>query len=463
MDGAHHGGGSKSERHHVAQEHAQAVARETAHEEEPHAEPHYVERRVSLHHARDALTPKHHHNAYLHHAQRERTPEECARAALRDNHVGEQRGDGHRGARHAQYLYQRSRGKPFLADGKHDELLSHQSEAQQQREGDERREAHHLAEHVGLATRLVAQAHEHRLRHLRHHALHQRVALRVPLIRLVVVARIARREVVAQQDVEHVVVHVRHYRRGEYLAREAEHAAHRGERDAAQRGAPRRVVPLEEGVDRHVHQSLRGERPVGCARKRHAHTHEARRDDSDGAGGCLLLRLQMLEEVSRLRRAQRGDDDAQEGVAAERHHALRVIVVADERCGEEECGVERGSHDDVEPEHRVVVLRSRILKVGERRAEAAVLQRRRHEREDAYHRHHAVVGWREQSSEHDAEREAHHLLHATIQAAPEQALRCLFLQCFHIVFSFLLQSYTYTATFSEFSCIIFVGAARFSS
>ena len=254
----HYASGGKGERHYIAEEHPVAVARETTHEEEPHEQPQRVEQHVAHHHCADAKRPDAQHCGDEGHAQGEGAPEEGARLALGYYHIGEERGDGHRRARHAEYLDELCRGEPFLAYCQHDELLCHEAEAEEQGERYERREAHHLAEHVELAPTLVVKAHKHGLSHLRHHALHQREALEVPLVGLVVVARVARREVVAEQDVEHIVVDARYDGCGEYLARESEHAPYGGEGDAADGGSPGREIPLEEGVDAHVNQSLRG-------------------------------------------------------------------------------------------------------------------------------------------------------------------------------------------------------------
>ena len=90
------------------------------------------------------------------------------------------------------------------------ELRRYKSEAEKQRESHERRETHHLAEYVELTARLVAKAHQDRLRHLRHHALYERETLGVPLVSLIVVARIAGREIMSQENIQHIVVDAGH-------------------------------------------------------------------------------------------------------------------------------------------------------------------------------------------------------------------------------------------------------------
>ena len=50
--------------------------------------------------------------------------------------------------------------------------MRHQSEAKQQRERDEGREAHHLTKHLQLTLSFVVQSHKHRLVHLFQHISH---------------------------------------------------------------------------------------------------------------------------------------------------------------------------------------------------------------------------------------------------------------------------------------------------
>ena len=63
--------------------------------------------------------------------------------------------------------------QPFLADGEYDKLLGHQSETQQQREGDKRGKAHHLPQYGELSLLIISHTHKHRLVHLFHHPLNQ--------------------------------------------------------------------------------------------------------------------------------------------------------------------------------------------------------------------------------------------------------------------------------------------------
>ena len=176
------------------------------------------------------------------------------------------------------------------------------------------------------------------------------------MICLVIVAGVARREIVAQHDVEHVVVDMCGDGGRQYLARETEHAAHRGKRYATQRRPPRRVMPLQRGVEGDVDHSLCGKRPIRHATKRHASTHATRHQHCRHSRLSLLFRTQMLEPPRRLRRAERRHHDAQEGVTAERHHLRCVVVVADERCGGEEHEIHACAHDYVEPEHYLPIV-----------------------------------------------------------------------------------------------------------
>lgn len=108
---------------------------------------------------------------------------------------------------------------------------------------------------------------------------------------------------------------------------------------------------------------------------------------------------------------------------------------------QEEGGVERDAHEDVEPEHRVIVGVRGGLLVGQRHLEPAVLQGHGHEREHADDGHHAIVGGCQQAPQDDAEQQAYDLLHHRVHAAPEQSAGSLLFQCLHssIVVIFCLQ------------------------
>ena len=109
--------------------------------------------------------------------------------------------------------------------------------------------------------------------------------------------------------------------------------------------------------------------------------------------------------------------------------------------GQEEGGVERDAHEDVEPEHRVIVGVRGGLLVGQRHLEHAVLQGHGHEREHADDGHHAIVGGCQQAPQDDAEQQAYDLLHHRVHAASEQSAGGLLFQCLHssIVVIFCLQ------------------------
>lgn len=130
----------------------------------------------------------------------------------------------------------------------------------------------------------------HRLRHLPHHVLYERVALEVPLVGLVEVAGVGRGEIVAQQYVEHVVVDVCGDGGRQYLAREAEHPAHRGEDDTAHRGAPGRVVPQRHHLRRVVPPPYEGggQEEGGVERDAHEDVEPEHRVIAGVRGGLLV-------------------------------------------------------------------------------------------------------------------------------------------------------------------------------
>ena len=98
-----------------------------------------------------------------------------------------------------------------------------------------------------------------------------------------------------------------------------------------------------------------------------------------------------------------------------------------QRCAEEKCHIETETHDDVEPEHRVVVAVGGMLQVDQSLCEAAALQVASDEREDGEYADDTIVGRREQARQEDAEQDVEHLCGAAVHGSPKQSLRSFLL------------------------------------
>ena len=195
-------------------------------------------------------------------------------------------------------------------------------------------------------------------------------------------------------------------------------------RSSHPRGAPGAVVPVHGRAGEDVEVGLRGERPVGKAHVGHDDGNAAGEQDCHHASLGLLLGAQVLEEPGRLRGAETGEDDSEEGVARQGRELRHVVETGDEWCAEEEHNVDAATHEDVEPEYGVVVAVGGLAQVGQCRLETAVLQVVADEREDADHGNHAEVRLVEPSGQNDAKHDAQQLLHRAVQTAPKQSFRC---------------------------------------
>ena len=81
----------------------------------------------------------------------------------------------------------------------------------------------------------------------------------------------------------------------------------------------------------------------------------------------------------------------------------------------------------------------RLLQIDEARLETARLQFVGYHREHRQHRRHAVIRRIQQTSEDNSESQSEQLLNAVVHPAPEEALRCLILQRFHLFISFAVE------------------------
>ena len=82
----------------------------------------------------------------------------------------------------------------------------------------------------------------------------------------------------------------------------------------------------------------------------------------------------MTKEIGTLCCAKTREHEAEEGEASEGAENRFVVEVGYERCGKEKDDVEHKAHDDVEPEHGIVLLVRRLAFVGKSGSETALLQ-----------------------------------------------------------------------------------------
>lgn len=194
-----------------------------------------------------------------------------------------------------------------------------------------------------------------------------------------------------------------------------------------QGGAPCRVVPQQYGVGGDEQVGLRSQRPIGEPLPGHQGAHDTREEHRGDASLGYLFYFQVFREEGGLRRTETGEDESEEGVAAEGHEVGLVIVVGDEGRAEKEDDVYHRTCHHVEPEHGIIVFVCGTFQVDQGRLETATLQLIGDERKDADHGDHTIIVGREQSSEDDAKDQSYELLHAIVHAAPKQSFcRLLF-------------------------------------
>lgn len=92
-----------------------------------------------------------------------------------------------------------------------------------------------------------------------------------------------------------------------------------------------------------------------------------------------------------------------------------------QRSAEEEHHIERKTHDDIEPEHRVVVAVGGMFQVDQSLRESAALQVASNECKDGEYADDSIVGRREQACQEDAEQDVEHLCGATVHSSPKQS------------------------------------------
>ena len=123
--------------------------------------------------------------------------------------------------------------------------MRHHRQAEQHRERNKGRKPHHLPQHRQLPFTFVAQSYEHRLVHLPQHIPHEQEALRTPLVGLVIVARVRLAVIVSQQQVHHIIIQLREYRRQHNPEAEGEDFLKRGKYSRKEERGRRNEITLE--------------------------------------------------------------------------------------------------------------------------------------------------------------------------------------------------------------------------
>ena len=302
----HHRQGCQRKRQNILQEHPYPIAYQATGEILPYEQPDDVQQHVGDDHRADAPMPYQNHRQNLNHTQGKGHPKISTRLTVAHHQTRHELAHRNDGTTHAENLQQEGTRQPFFGDSQDDKLPSHHSKSQHQREGDECREADQLAQGFQLASRLLTKIYQHRLSHRIHHSLYHAVSLEVPLRSLVVITRIMRREVMTQQDIQHIVVDMRGDGGSQQFAAELEHPADRFKIEPQTR-APRRIMPEQHRIHDAVNDGLGGQSPIRHATKRHDHSYHTRKERGDDARLRPLLHHHVLEEISRLSRTEAGE------------------------------------------------------------------------------------------------------------------------------------------------------------
>ena len=135
--------------------------------------------------------------------------------------------------------------------------------------------------------------------------------------------------------------------------------------------------------------------------------------DGDEVDDGYLAVHQVFQHIAVDGDADGGDGQTEEEHARHLYQTGLAEIVCDKRRADKEKGIERQAHQQVEPEHGVIVARRGRFQVDEPLGESASLNGSRDGGEEGEHTHDAIFGRREQPAEHNAEDDIQHL-HATI-------------------------------------------------
>ena len=370
----------------------------------PYSEPEDAEHGVGDDHGEDAVVARNEDESYLQDNLHYVTPHVDVRPSAAYRQLLIHRVEGKEGTADTQHLKHGYTLSPFLADGEKDKLLRYERQAEEGREGEERREAHQLTEHALLALVVVGDLCQHGLCHLLYRARDGAVCHRVPFVGLSEVSHRRHRELMSDDEGQHVAVDGVYDRGDENLHAEGEHLPDRTEVDV-QRGVPL-VVGIIIAADvlyQYKEYRLPCQAPVSHAVASQRDAADTRQDERYESRYGALPRHYVLEHVCVVGDAECRDEEAEKYEARQRGEHRRMEIPCYERCAEEENDVYYGADDDVEPEHGVIVVAGRVFDVCQSLRETTALQVAGYEREYCQYAHYAVVTRRQLLRKHDAE------------------------------------------------------------
>ena len=172
---------------------------------------------------------------------------------------------------------------------------------------------------------------------------------------------------------------------------------------------------------------LPGKTPISHAVECQHQSHDIRADQSHEINDGYLLVHHVLHHISVLGDAKRRDEETQEHKARQRGETRLMEKICYQRRTEKEHHIHGKTHQDIKPEHRVIIIVGGFPDIHQRLGKTATLQIARYQGEYGEDADDTIIGWRQQTRQEDAKEDIENLGRATVHRSPEQSLGGFFL------------------------------------
>ena len=163
--------------------------------------------------------------------------------------------------------------------------------------------------------------------------------------------------------------------------------------------------------------------PVECQHQ----AHDIRTDQSHKINNGYLLVHHILHHIPVLGDTKRRDEETQEHEARQGGETRLMEEISYQRRTEKEHHIHGKTHQDIKPEHRIIIVVGGFPDIHQCLGKTATLQIARNQGENGEDADNTIIGWRQQARQEDAKEDIEYLSGATVHSSPKQSLGGFFL------------------------------------
>ena len=264
------------------------------------------------------------------------------------------------------------------------------------------------------------------MRYLSHRIGNKRISLGIPVISLAIVTHIINRIKSAKHKGQNIVAHRIDDVGYQKFHAESKHFPHGSEIDMKVR-APSRIIISSDIQYEDEDDLLPSQTPVSHPVECQHQSHDIRTDQSHEINNGYLLVHHIFHHIPVLGDTKRRDEETQEHEARQGGETRLMEEISYQRRTEKEHHIHGKTHQDIKPEHRIIIVVGGFPDIHQCLGKTATLQIARNQGENGEDADNTIIGWRQQARQEDAKEDIEHLGGATVHSSPKQSLGGFFL------------------------------------